>query len=180
MSNQKNTAHNNVAILDVPCSFANDVQQYLEAIKQCVETPKQTYPLTKETVAALEEDVPGIYAIYHNGKLNYVGESGCLKERAGDLFKTWNHGFRRSVGTEYFEHHPKYETPSSTKSFDPEIEKALNDLYKESFSIVIRFGRTEVEEYLVSKFQCCLRNKRTRRGEKKSRRQDIARAGATR
>lgn len=45
---------------------------------------------------------PGVYAIFELGELAYVGESGSLRGRMGDLLDTRHHTLRRSLGEERF------------------------------------------------------------------------------
>jgi hypothetical protein len=107
-----------------------------------------------------------VYGVYRDGRLIYVGESGCLKERIGDLFETRHHTLRRTLGAELFGNRAGFERATTRKSFPPEIEEALTAFIETHLSVVavpLRFGLKEVEEMLVAK-DSELRNKRGQRG----------------
>lgn len=45
----------------------------------------------------------GVYAIFYNDQLFYIGESANLKERMKEIKRTVNHSFRRKLG-KFIEH----------------------------------------------------------------------------
>lgn len=144
---------------------ADAFSAFAKKVLGVVRKPPRCPPLDKEKLTDIPEE-PGIYAIYEGRDLIYVGESGCLKERVGDLFRTRNHSFRRSLGAERFNGHPGFRRATTTQSFSPAIEAALTKLCADSLSILIvpvAFGRKEIEELLVGDGGT-LRNKRGRRG----------------
>ncbi len=102
-----------------------------------------------------------LYAIYDSGVLVYIGETGNIRKRMSDLTRTVNHSFRRSLGYRLF----GYRATSRTK-FKPVDEMALNVYFEKNITIgflELSFGRLEVEEYIVDKFQDQLMNKKTKR-----------------
>ncbi|MDT3710363.1 hypothetical protein BSR09_09860 [Stutzerimonas degradans] len=138
---------------------------YVARVSEAIRNPPPLLPLSKEKLTDLP-DSPGIYAIFENEELVYVGESGCLKERIGDLFRTRNHSFRRSLGEERFRDFVGFERATTKRGFTPEIEAALTKLCSDCLSILIvpvAFGRKEIEEQFVAAGGK-LRNKRGRRG----------------
>jgi hypothetical protein len=138
---------------------------YAARVSEAIRNPPLLLPLSKEKLKDLP-DLPGIYAIFENQELIYVGESGCLKERIGDLFRTRNHSFRRSLGEERFSDFAGFERATTKRGFTPEIEAALTKLCGDCLSILIvpvAFGRKEIEEQFVAAGGK-LRNKRGRRG----------------
>lgn len=92
--------------------------------------------------------------------LLYIGETGNLKERMFDICRTINHTFRKQYG------HRKLNAPKTKKKFEPNIEKLLDNFFDEKLYvsfIKVNFGRTEIETYLVTKFQKLLLNSETKR-----------------
>jgi hypothetical protein len=138
---------------------------FVAKVTNAIRNPPRLSPLRKDQLTEVPES-PGIYAIYEHGELIYVGESGCLKERIGDLFRTRNHSFRRSLGAERFSHYPGFERATTKRGFGAEIEEALTKLCGDCLSILIipvEFARKEIEEQFVDAGGK-LRNKRGRRG----------------
>jgi len=96
-------------------------------------------------------DVSGLYAIFDNGTLIYIGESANVKERMKELKRTINHTFRRKLCFKLFGKHPIVKS-----KYPEEIETALNDFYLSNISvsaIEMNFGRLETETYLINKYK---------------------------
>lgn len=96
------------------------------------------------------KNVPGIYALFEDDNLKYVGETGDLLKRMSDITRTVNHSFRKQIGAE------KFSGIKSSKKFGIEIEKSLDDFFDNNLYIKfieVNFGRLEIETYLVDKFQ---------------------------
>ena len=94
----------------------------------------------------------GVYAIWdtQSGKPVYVVETSGLLARMGDLGRTQNHTFRRTV-------RKKFKFRATSKN-----EAALNALLATRFEIAflpVDFGRAELEEYLVLRWNQTLYNK---------------------
>jgi hypothetical protein len=109
-------------------------------------------------------DFPGVYALYEKVGdkyiLIYVGESGNLRERMSDICRTVNHTFRRQLG------HQRFSAIKTNKKFEKETEALLDIFFDESLYISflkVNFGRTEIESYLVTKYQNTLLNSETKR-----------------
>ncbi|WP_298247334.1 GIY-YIG nuclease family protein [uncultured Christiangramia sp.] len=89
----------------------------------------------------------GIYAIYDQDNLVYVGETANLKERMKEVKRTYNHSFRKKLG--------KFLVEGSKivkGKFGEKLELRLNDYYLERINFrykEINFGRLEVESYLI-------------------------------
>jgi hypothetical protein len=91
---------------------------------------------------------PGIYAIYDNTTLLYVGESANIKERMKEVKRTVNHAFRKKLGRHL------YNGIIVNGKFSDEIESNLNEYYLSNLSFVFRpliFGRLEVETHLINR-----------------------------
>ncbi len=110
---------------------------------------------------------PGVYAVFELGKLAYVGESGSLRGRMGDLFDTRNHTLRRSLGTQRCSEIAGFEPATSKRTFPSHIEEWLGAYMSRSLAIAVvetPFGRREIEEHMIAKHGPLPYNKKSRRG----------------
>ena len=92
----------------------------------------------------------GIYAIFDNDILIYIGETANIKERMKEVKRTYNHSFRRKLGR-----HLNEGATIANGKFDIEIELALNDYFKSQISFSFKklnFGRLEVESHLIHRY----------------------------
>ncbi len=108
----------------------------------------------------------GVYLIWFENDMCYVGETGNLKKRMKDLMKTYNHTFRRKLGEKYFSNHPSFYKATSKKKFSDEIESQLNDLMQTKCKIsflATSLGRKELEELVQEKYDKQLLNARGKR-----------------
>ncbi|MCW9046956.1 MAG: hypothetical protein OQK46_02665 [Gammaproteobacteria bacterium] len=97
-------------------------------------------------------------------KVVYVGETGLLQGRMNDVRNTRNHTLRRSIGERKFSKHSHYTKATSSLKYAEDIEILVNK-YIESLIVSIlpvNLGRSELEEYLVSKYDPVY-NKRKKR-----------------
>ena len=102
------------------------------------------------------ESSAGVYAIKEEGEICYVGETGKLKGRIGDLLNTKNHSIRIKIGEEHFSQLENYVKGSSHKNFPEEIELLINKWMIDKMTIQIiplQLGRKELEERIFSKYQ---------------------------
>lgn len=89
----------------------------------------------------------GIYAIFDENTLVYIGETANLKERMKEVKRTYNHSFRRKLG--------KFLVEGSKVvkgKFEETLELRLNDYYLDRIHFVykeLNFGRLEVESHLI-------------------------------
>ena len=89
----------------------------------------------------------GIYAIFDNEELIYIGETANIKERMKEVKRTYNHSFRRKLGK-----HLNQGAVIENGKFDEVIELALNGYFTNQISFsfkVLNFGRLEVESHLI-------------------------------
>ena len=89
----------------------------------------------------------GIYAIFDDDKLVYVGETANLKERMKEVKRTYNHSFRRSLGKFLIEG-----SKVVKGKFEETLELKLNDYYVDRIRFSykeLNFGRLEVESHLI-------------------------------
>lgn len=89
----------------------------------------------------------GIYVIFDEDKLVYIGETANLKERMKEVKRTYNHSFRRKLGRFIIEG-----AKISKGKFEETLEIKLNDYYLDRIHFVykeLNFGRLEVESHLI-------------------------------
>jgi len=89
----------------------------------------------------------GIYAIFDDDKLVYIGETANLKERMKEVKRTYNHSFRKKLGRYLVK-----DAKIIKGKFEEDLEKRLNDYYLKRISMSIKelnFGRLEIESHLI-------------------------------
>ncbi len=104
---------------------------------------------------------PGIYAVFDKEKTIYFGETGNIRKRMRDLRRTVNHSLRRTLGFELFG-----EKATTKIKFSDRVEIKLNEYFEKNISVacvVQKFGRLEIEEFLVDKYKEQLYNKKSKR-----------------
>jgi hypothetical protein len=111
---------------------------------------KHDIELTNQWVKSFPDE-PGVYAIFENDTLLWVGETGNIHKRMNDLRKTVNHSFRRIFGNKRYG-----EVATSKKKFSDEVEKKINDYFRENLKVsflVVSLGRLELEEHIIEKYR---------------------------
>jgi hypothetical protein len=106
----------------------------------------------------------GIYAIFENSNLVYIGQTSELRSRMSDIRRTYNHTFRKKIGL------LRLNGAIIKSKFSNEIEDKLTAYMVNNCSFTycaIPFGRLEVESFLVQKYQEQLINSKSVRGIKK-------------
>lgn len=144
-----------------------DIQDIIEEYERRILSAdnKQNVQLTNEWSKKIPVDA-GIYAFFDQEKMVYVGEFGSLRGRLNDLRRTVNHTLRRSIGEERFSDVEGYKKATSKRKFPDHIEKMV-ETYLCSLRVSVlpvAFGRTEIEEYLISKYKPTFNNK-SKRGQ---------------
>lgn len=105
---------------------------------------------------------PGVYILFDSDNLCYVGESSNLRERMSDMRHTYKHTIRKKIGKFHFDGKIK----KGERKFCPQVEERLNKFFSEKISVAhvpIDFGRTEIEEYLVDKYEGSIYNNKSNR-----------------
>jgi hypothetical protein len=100
------------------------------------------------------DSLPGIYGIFIEDALKYIGETGNFKARMREVHRTYNHSFRKKLGR-------SLNATLVKNSYHPEIEKQLDIIFEKSFSVSfvhINYGRLEIETKLVTELQDSLLN----------------------
>jgi len=128
--------------------------EYFKKVKAHLLKPgnRKKFVLTREWCKSFS-DKAGVYLIFREDKLIYVGETGHLRKRMYDLLNTKNHCLRRSCGEHLFSKHKNYIKASSSISFPVEIEDLLNKWIEANLYISclpLNLGRKEFEEWIFS------------------------------
>lgn len=130
------------------------IEPYFNALKSYLLESDNIFT-TRQVNKQIPKDIgAGVYFIFDDNKLCYVGESGSLHGRLKDFHKTLNHTFRRSLGEFKYASHPKYYKASSFKKFDNEIEFLLDEYILKKITIsykAIKIGRKEFEDWMQAK-----------------------------
>lgn len=106
----------------------------------------------------------GVYVFFEENKIVYIGEIKSLRSRMGDIKRTVNHTLRRKIGEILFNKIEGFIKASSKRKFPEHIEKLINE-YMCKLKVVIlpiQFGRCEVEEYLINKYEPIFNSKSLR------------------
>lgn len=105
----------------------------------------------------------GIYAIFDNSNLVYIGQTSDLRSRMSDIRRTYNHTFRKKLGLS------RLNGKIINNKFSDEIEENLTAYMVKNLSFThyeIPFGRLEIETVLVQKYKEQLLNSNNVRGIK--------------
>ncbi|SEW16842.1 GIY-YIG nuclease family protein [Chitinophaga arvensicola] len=129
-----------------------DVQQYLQLLKdKLLAAPQQFIACAKGWRKPFPQKA-GAYVIRQSSRLVYIGETGNIKERMGDIVRTCNHTLRRTLGAEMYDGHPGYKKATSKERFCDEIEVLLNDFMSTQLTVAfleIELGRAELEDFII-------------------------------
>ena len=96
----------------------------------------------------------GVYMLFENEHLVYVGESGSISGRVMDMLNSRHHTVRRALGEIRFKDIEGYKKATSSIKYPEHIELMVQNLIS-TFKISvlpIAFGRKEFEEYIQSKY----------------------------
>ena len=121
--------------------------------------------LTRQWAKSFPAD-SGVYMLFEDGKLVYVGESGSLSGRVMDMLDSRNHTVRRALWELRFKDMPGYKKATSSIKHPDHIEELVQEAMK-GFKISvlpIPFGRKEFEEHIESEHKPEL-NRKGKRGQ---------------
>src|SRR5690606_32918493 len=132
-----------------------DVEKYLAELENELLYKSERFPIiiSREWVKKFPVEA-AVYLFREEGNICYVGETGNLRGRMGDILNTYHHTLRRNLGHHNFSDHPLYEKASSRKKYNPEIEILLNERFENHLTIsfiLTDLGRKELEERLFAK-----------------------------
>lgn len=114
---------------------------------------RKSISLTKKWAEEFSEDA-GVYAVFEDDEIVYVGETGKLTGRFADLLDTRNHALRRNVGKQRFHSAPGYKDASVRDKFPTHIETLVENRIKNNMKVsvlTLKLGRLELEEWLIEK-----------------------------
>lgn len=98
----------------------------------------------------------GVYAVFDNGTLIYLGETGSLSARMADFLDSRNHVLRRSLGNALFKDMDGFRRASAHERFPDHIEVRINEYIESQLTaaaVVVPLGRAEIEEQLAGKYR---------------------------
>lgn len=134
-----------------------DINTYLQKLERKLLTDKnrQYIKLSRAWTKQFSSEA-GVYIVWENGQICYIGESGSIKARMTDLLNTQNHVIRRTIGHAKYKNCPGFEKATARKKFIPEIEIKLNKWIESKLEVSVlevSLGRKELEEYLYEKYK---------------------------
>lgn len=115
---------------------------------QLLSNQKHKFNLIEKWCDSLDS-LPGIYGIFIDNKLKYIGETANFKARMRELHRTYNHSFRKKLGR-------SLNALLIKNTYHPDVERELDIIFEKSVSVAfvhINYGRLEIETKLVSEFQ---------------------------
>lgn len=131
----------------------NSIESYFKAIfKELYKESNRKKLVLNRLWSKQFDKLRGVYFIFENNELKYVGETGSLNGRMTDLLNTKNHTLRRSIGERNFFHIIGYTKANSNQSYSPEIEEMLNHYMGSKLTVSclpLEIGRKEFEEWVI-------------------------------
>lgn len=143
--------------------FVHEVIEHYS--KELMDNAKRSpMSLTRAWASSFPKDA-GIYAIFLQNEIVYIGETGMISARLRDLLDSRNHTLRRNMGKAFFSDKEGYQDASTSKKFPPHIETMVNDVLEKMTVAVlpVALGRAEIEEYLVEKYRPVFNSKTKRK-----------------
>lgn len=133
----------------------SQIEQYLQKIENALlrDADQHKIEISRAWVKQFPTEA-AVYLFREDGNICYIGETGNLRGRMGDLLSTFHHTLRRNLGNHHFSEHPLYEKASSKKKYASEIEIMLNQRLENHLTIsyiLTDLGRKELEERLFER-----------------------------
>lgn len=142
-------------------------EQYLQELTEILENKNRIKYQHIRQWAKLHQipNSEGVYAVYNDNKLCYVGETACLYKRMNDMFDSRNHTIRRTIAQKEFSAKEGYIKPTSHNKADEQTESSINEFMEklEIAYIEVKLGRTELEEFIMRKYDPIYNIKRKRK-----------------
>ena len=136
----------------VKMDIKNILNEYDEKLFD--KTNRRIFVLDRKWTKSVSSE-SGVYAFFNKDeKILYVGETGSLRGRMSDVRRTQNHSFRRAIGNKLYSDKDGFIKATSKKKFSTEIETDLDKYMAGLYVNIIPlpFGRKEVEEYFIDKY----------------------------
>lgn len=125
------------------------------------------YDLYSEEWYSAAPSRAGVYFVWKESELVYIGETSNIKKRMDDLKRTVNHSLRRKIAKKHFSTHEEYPPKRSIKKFSYAIENDITNYCKDNLRVSyfsLSIGRKEVEESFILSDPCPLYNSPNKRG----------------
>ena len=130
------------------------IKRHIDFLKKIINNPENRIivELTSEwrNENFGDKNKPGVYAVFRDHKVIYVGETGNIKKRMADLGRTYNHSLRRAIGAERFGKKVK-----SNEKYNDHQEKKLDEYFRKQLQVSfveVDLGRKELEEELIKEY----------------------------
>ena len=110
---------------------------------------------------------PGVYCIYCEGKMIYVGETENLQKRMNHLRNSRHHVLRRTLGEKLYSSRKDFEKATSKKKFPDDIEADLVKFMKVNLTVsfvTVYLGRKELEDFILKWSNTNILNKKGKKG----------------
>lgn len=94
----------------------------------------------------------GVYVVYENLTLVYVGETKSIRDRMSDMLDTRHHTLRRKIGEINFSDLNDFKKATSKLKYPLSIEKMVNDWLSNKMQLSflpMKIGRKELEELII-------------------------------
>ncbi|MCE5278212.1 MAG: hypothetical protein ABFD92_11960 [Planctomycetaceae bacterium] len=144
------------------------IQMLLEACEQLLLRSRRIpLLLTRDWTRRFPTDA-GVYAVFDQNDLVYVGETGSIAARMLDFLSSRNHVLRRKLGNVLFKDVPGFHEATSSRRFPNNIEQMVTDYIETRLSVspvIVPFGRAEIEEHMTAKHRPPY-NSKLKRGSK--------------
>jgi predicted MPP superfamily phosphohydrolase len=128
------------------------VQTFVNTFEaELLASPRHKIDLTTQWSKHLDK-CAGVYFIFDNNVLVYIGETANLYKRMKEIGRTYNHSFRKKLGRKL---QPDAKIERGKYVYDTELETLLTAYCNTNISVACKplaFGRLEVESYLIHKY----------------------------
>ena len=107
----------------------------------------------------------GVYTVFEGDAIIYVGETQSLRKRLTQLVATGgSHVLRRTIGREIFEEINGVPFAKGAARLPDEIDRKAVDRLQQLriAAVVVPFGRSEIEEYIIGKHRPRYNSKKNR------------------
>lgn len=155
--------------MNTPIS-TKEINDYLEAMHSNITSlEKVSIELTLEWSKKAPNE-PGVYIVFEEENIMYVGETGLLRGRMKDIRDSRNHTLRRKIGEALFSNSSNYQKGTCKKKHDDETEIRINQHMESDLKIVymvVWLGRKELESYLIEKYHPKYNSRKERNGKQK-------------
>jgi len=146
-----------IVVPSLDCIGREGVQAALVACEVLLMQDNNRIPLLlkREWLRQFPSDA-GVYAVFDEHELIYVGETGSIRARMTDFLDSRNHVLRRSIGNTQFKDREGFQEASAHHRFPDHIEESLIEYIENQLTVtavVVPLGRAEIEEHMAAKYR---------------------------